>query len=60
MIGGSPQPERYRGLSSVGEALLRKAERMHREGLTWREIAQELRVSHTFLFNWRHLKNASP
>ncbi len=50
---------RYRSLSSVGRTLLPKAERMHREGMTWREVAKRLRVSHTSLFNWRHLKNGA-
>jgi hypothetical protein len=45
----------YRSLSSVARVLLPRAERMHTEGKTWRQIAQELRVSYTALHIWRRL-----
>ena len=34
MVGESAQLKRYRALSSVGESLLPRAEKMHREGMT--------------------------
>jgi hypothetical protein len=45
----------YRSLSSVARVLLPRAERMHTEGMTWRQIAQELRISYTALHIWRKL-----
>ena len=56
MISENTQHKRYRALSSVGEALLPRAEKMHKEGLAWRHIARELRVSYTALHIWRKLK----
>jgi hypothetical protein len=54
----------YRALSSVARRLLPRAERMHTEGMTWRQIAQELRISYTALHIWRKLRetqeNPSP
>lgn len=49
----------YRSLSSVGRTLLPKAERMHREGMTWRQIARDLRISHSALFIWRKLEDSA-
>lgn len=53
---------RYRSLSSVASSMLPIAERMHRQGMTWREISRELGISHTTLFNWRRvrLRDRSP
>jgi hypothetical protein len=48
------QSTNYRPLSSVARVLLPKAENMHTEGLTWREIAQELTCS--ALHVWRKLE----
>jgi hypothetical protein len=59
MIGESTQLKRYKALSSVGEALLPRAEKMHREGMPWRYIARELRVSYTALHIWRKLAEES-
>ena len=56
MTSESTQLKRYRALSSVGEALLPKAERMHREGMSWRRIARELKVSYTALHVWRKIR----
>ena len=56
MISESTQHKRYRALSTVGEALLPRAEKMHREGMTWTRIARELRVSYTALHIWRKLE----
>jgi hypothetical protein len=47
---------RYRSLSSVARSLLPIAEEMHRQGLSWGEIAGRLGVSHTALFVWRKLE----
>ncbi len=43
----------------MGEALLPKAEKMHREGMTWRQIAKQLRISYTALHIWRKLAEKS-
>ncbi len=48
----------YRGLSSQAKRLLPRAEEMHRKGMAWRKIAQELRVSHTALYHWRRLADS--
>ena len=47
----------YRSLSSVARSMLPIAEEMHRQGMAWRQIAKELRVSHTTLFNWRRIEH---
>ena len=54
----SPAPANYRSLSSVAQALLPRAERMHTQGMTWRQIAEELKVSYTALHIWRKLREA--
>jgi hypothetical protein len=56
-FGKGTQLSRYRALSSVGGTLLPRAEKMHREGMSWRRIARELRVSYTALHIWRKLKD---
>jgi len=50
---------RYRALSSVGESLLPRAERMHREGMSWTRIARELKVSYPALHIWRSIRGKS-
>jgi hypothetical protein len=57
MTSGSTQLKRYRALSSVGAALLPRAEKMRREGMPWRQVAAQLRVSYTALHIWRKLKD---
>ena len=54
------QTRRYRSLSSVGEVLLPRAERMHRGGMTWRQVARELKISYTALYMWRKLGAGPP
>ena len=46
----------FRSLSSIGRELLPRAERLHNEGMTWAQIARNLRVSRTTLFTWRQLE----
>jgi orotate phosphoribosyltransferase-like protein len=48
---------RYRSLSSIARVLLPRAEKMHKDGMTWRQIAQELRISYSALHIWRKLGN---
>ncbi len=47
----------YKSLSSVAKALLPRAKKMHQEGMTWRQIARELRVSYSALHIWRTLEH---
>ena len=39
--------------------MLPKAEKMHREGMTWRQITQDLHVSYTALHIWRKNREQS-
>ena len=45
----------YRALSSIARILLPQAEKMHRQGMTWTQIAHELRISKSSLHIWRSL-----
>ena len=46
----------YKALSSIARTLLPEAEKMHSEGMSWRQIAQDLRVSKSSLHIWRTLR----
>ncbi len=52
---GMAENGRYSCLSSIGRSLLPRAERMHREGLSWRQMVRELKISYTALYTWRKL-----
>jgi hypothetical protein len=54
MVSESTQLKRYRALSSAGEALSLMVEKMHPEGMSWGEIAKQLRVSNSALHICRH------
>jgi orotate phosphoribosyltransferase-like protein len=49
----------YRSLSSIGRRLLPRAKRMHRNGLSWSEVAEHLDVSRRSLFIWRRVEERS-
>ena len=55
MMHPSPTASRYRSLSSVAKDLLPRAQRMHRKGAPWAEIARELGVSESVIYIWRKL-----
>ena len=46
----------YKSLSSVARLLLPEAERMYNEGMTWKQICRELKVSKSALHIWRKLE----
>ena len=46
---------RYKALSSVARTLLPRAERMHQEGMTWKQITRDLKISKSALHIWRKL-----
>ena len=46
----------YKTLSSIARTLLPRAEKMHHEGMTWTQIAQELKISKSSLHIWRNLE----
>ena len=49
----------YRSLSSVARVLLPRAEEMHHQGMTWRQISRELKISKSTLYIWRRLEKDS-
>ena len=49
----------YRSLSSVARTLLPRAERLHNQGMRWRDVAEELKVSNSALFIWRRLNSSA-
>jgi len=46
----------YRSLSSVARTLLPIAEKLHSQGMSWRDVAEELKVSNSALYIWRKLR----
>ena len=46
----------YRSLSSVARTLLPRAKRMHQEGMSWKRVAEDLKVFYSALFIWRKLE----
>jgi hypothetical protein len=46
----------YKDLSSIAKTLLPRAEKMHSDGMTWRQIAQDLRISKSSIHIWRNLE----
>jgi hypothetical protein len=59
-MAASGKAKRYRSLSSIGRTLLPRAETMHSEGLSWRQVARELKISNTALYIWRSLDAEAP
>lgn len=61
--GMSHQDFPYRSLSSIARSLLPKAKEMHERGMSWTNIARQLKVSSAALFIWRKIESrerASP
>jgi orotate phosphoribosyltransferase-like protein len=47
----------YRSLSSIARSLLPKAKEMHEQGISWKNVARQLRVSNAALFIWRKIES---
>ena len=47
----------YKSMSTIAREFLPRAEKMHNEGMSWREVSRNLKVSYSALFIWRRLKD---